>query len=99
MQKEIRPLRKQNVAFCLKIQAKFNSEKTILSRTESYGFSHWFNENPQICLTKVINVVSDNTKMLSVDRSSDNSFIYLKNMFWVPTVHQAQFGALRIRIE
>lgn len=45
-----------------------------------------------MCLRKVIETASDNTKMLSVDRSSVNPFICLQNVFRVPTVHQAQFG-------
>lgn len=93
VRKEIRPLTKQNVAFCLKIQAKFNAEKTILSRIEYYGFSHWFNQNLQTRLTKVINAISASTKKLSVI----HSFIYSTNMFWVPTAHQAWFGALKIK--
>ena len=71
MWKEIRPLTKQNVTFYVKIQAKFNPEKTILNIIECYGFLHWFNQNPQICLTEAVKAISDNTKKLSFIHSFD----------------------------
>lgn len=77
MQKEIGALRKQNVAFRLKIQAKFNSEKTILNLINVCGFCHWFTQNPQICPTEIISAISDNTK-----KSIIHSLIHLTNMYF-----------------